>query len=171
MEVAHIGCALLVISAFITDIKSMKIPNKLTIPAILCGLIYHIIVNGWSGALFAGKGFITGFIILLIMYWMGAVGAGDVKLFGGIGAWTGILFTIQTLLYSVLFAGAIGIAILLWRRETFSRLREVVRGIAGFFLFKDIAILKNWSKEQIRFPFMLAVLPGIICAYLYAFPN
>lgn len=170
MEIAFAGCALLVAAAFITDIKSMKIPNKLTIPAILCGITYHLIASGWSGALFVGKGLAAGFSILFVMYWIGAVGAGDVKLFGGIGAWTGMMFTIQTLLYSILFAGLIGIMILLWRRETLSRLREVVRGIAGFFLLKDVDILKNWSKEQIRFPFMLAVVPGIICAYIYAFP-
>ncbi|MHA0857197.1 A24 family peptidase [Paenibacillus sp. CMAA1364] len=170
MEMAFAGCALLVVTAFITDIQSMKIPNKLTIPAIFCGITFHLIASGWSGAWFAGKGVAAGFSILFVMYWMGAVGAGDVKLFGGIGAWTGVLFTIQTLLYSILFAGLIGLMILLWRRETCSRLRDVVRGIVGFFILKDMAILTNWSKEQIRFPFMLAVVPGIICAYIYALP-
>jgi prepilin peptidase CpaA len=169
MEIAFAGCALLVATAFVTDIKSMKIPNKLTIPAILCGMTYHLIVTGWSGAMFAAKGLVAGFSILLVMYWVGAVGAGDVKLFGGIGAWTGIIFTVQTLLYSVLFAGLIGILILLWRKDILSHLRQLVSGIGNLLLLKDTGLLKN-RREQIRFPFMLAVVPGIICAYVYMFP-
>lgn len=38
---------------------------------------------------------------MLILYWMGAVGAGDVKLFGLIGAWTGAAFAWQSALYSI----------------------------------------------------------------------
>lgn len=167
MEIAFAGCGLLVATAFVTDIKSMKIPNMLTLPAILCGMIYHLINTGWSGVMFSGKGLVVGFGILLVMHWMGAVGAGDVKLFGGIGAWTGTLFTIQSLIYSILFAGFIGIVILLWRRETLVRLRKVIRVIVGLFVHKDTVMLRMMSKEQIRFPFMLAVVPGIICAYLY----
>lgn len=167
MEIAFAGCGLLVATAFITDIKSMKIPNMLTIPAMLCGILFHFIDAGWSGLMFTGKGLGVGFGILLVMYWLGAVGAGDVKLFGGIGAWTGTLFTIQTLLYSILFAGLIGIAILLWRRETLVRLRKVFRVIVGLFILKDTALLSKMNKEQIRFPFMLAVVPGILCAFLY----
>ncbi|MEI0738644.1 prepilin peptidase [Paenibacillus sp. JTLBN-2024] len=49
----------------------------------------------------------------MLMHMMGAVGAGDVKLFGGIGAWLGTLLTIQCIVYSVLCAGFIGILILL----------------------------------------------------------
>lgn len=170
MEIAFAGCGLLVATAFVTDIKSMKIPNILTIPAMLCGILYHFIDAGSSGVIFAGKGFVAGFGVLLVMYWIGAVGAGDVKLFGGIGAWTGTLFTIQSLLYSIVFAGIIGIGILLWRRETIVRLRKIIRAIVGLCVHKDTVMLRIMSKDQIRFPFMLAVVPGIICAFLYAVP-
>lgn len=167
MELAYWGCALLVLVAFITDIRTMKIPNKLTIPAMAFGVLYQIVNAGWEGLFLSGKGFAAGFGILLIMYWMGAVGAGDVKLFGAIGTWTGAFFTVQAMLYSILYAGLLGIVILLWRREAFSRIINVARGIAGFFILKDINILKSSGKEQLRFPFMLAVVPGVISAYLY----
>lgn len=51
--------------------------------------------------LFAVAGLGTGFGFMLILYWMGAVGAGDVKLFGLIGAWTGAAFAWQSALYSI----------------------------------------------------------------------
>ncbi|MGF7049856.1 prepilin peptidase CpaA [Paenibacillus sp. DS2015] len=167
MELAYGGCALFLILAFITDVRTMKIPNKLTIPAMISGILYQIVNAGWEGLLFSGKGFLAGFGILLFMYWMGAVGAGDVKLFGGIGIWTGALFTVQVMLYSILYASLIGVVILLWRREALSRIRNIARGIAGFLILKDISLLKGNGKEQLRFPFMLAVIPGAISAYLY----
>lgn len=100
------------------------------------------------------------------MYFIGAVGAGDVKLFGGIGAWTGFWFTVQSVLYSVLFAGVIGLFILLWRRETVKRIGRLVSGILGVVVFKRMRSWQSNQEEQLRFPFMLAVLPGVVSAYI-----
>lgn len=168
MNIVFWGCALLITAAFVTDIRTMKIPNKLTITAMITGLIVHGIQGGWLGLAFAGKGLLAGFFILLIMYWIGAVGAGDVKLFGGIGAWMGTLFTVQCVVYSVLIAGLIGLLISLWRKETMSRIRRAAGGLAGFFVLRSFTFLKGSREEQLHFPFMLAVLPGYICACLYS---
>lgn len=170
MDWAFVGCACFVAAAFVTDIKAMKIPNKLTIPAMLSGLLFQGIYGGWAGLLFSLKGLGIAFGILLVMHWIGAVGAGDVKLFGGIGAWMGTLFSVQSIVYSVLFAGVIGILIVLWRRETFSRLKNVVRGITGTVIFRDVQYFKQISSKSLRFPFMLAVLPGFVVAYVYSLP-
>jgi prepilin peptidase CpaA len=99
---------------------------------------------------------------------MGAVGAGDVKLFAGIGAWTGVLFTLQVMMYSILFGAVIGWMIVLCRREAGRRIRGIVSRTAGFLLLRNPKILKAGNgKEMLRFPFMLAVVPGFICTYLY----
>ncbi|MHA2852774.1 A24 family peptidase [Paenibacillus lautus] len=166
MAVAFGICAVYLIAAFITDLRSMKIPNALTVSAMLSGPIFHGALDGWEGLLFSLKGLGAGFLILLIMYFIGAVGAGDVKLFGGIGAWTGLWFTLQGIMYSVLFAGAIGLLILLWRRETMKRIRHVVGSIAGVFVMKSWLPWRNSQEEHLRFPFMMAVLPGMISTYL-----
>ena len=83
MAVAFGVCAVYLIAAFITDLRSMKIPNVLTVSAMLSGPVYHGVLDGWEG-LFSLKGLGAGFLILLIMYFIGAVGAGDVKLFGAL---------------------------------------------------------------------------------------
>jgi prepilin peptidase CpaA len=159
-------CAVYLIAAFITDLRSMKIPNVLTVSAMLSGPVYHGVLDGWKGLFFSLQGLGAGFLILLIMYFIGAVGAGDVKLFGGIGAWTGLWFTLQGIMYSVLFAGVIGLLILLWRRETMKRIRNVVGSIAGVFVMKSWLLWRNSQEEHLRFPFMMAVLPGVISTYV-----
>ncbi|PQP83132.1 prepilin peptidase [Paenibacillus sp. PCH8] len=165
MEWFYFVCGLYVIAAFITDVRSMKIPNRLTLPVTAAGVLAHIIWGGWDGFLFSVAGFAAGFGILFLMYAIGAVGAGDVKLFGGIGAWTGLTFGIHVIIYSVLYAGAIGLVILLFRKDSAERLRGMAGNLAGFFMLGSLRLV---SKEKtLKFPFMLAVLPGFISAYVY----
>ncbi|MFB5674407.1 prepilin peptidase [Paenibacillus terreus] len=167
MGVMYIGCAIFLAAALVTDLRSMKIPNKLTLPAALGGLAVHAVSGGWEGMLFACAGLGTGFALLLVMYWMGAVGAGDVKLFAGIGAWTGAAFVFQSAIYSVMFAGVIGLLIVLWKREAVLRLRRVLFNLGGFLIFRGGNPFKAGRESQLRFPFMVAVIPGVISAYVY----
>lgn len=166
-EWAFWGCTPFLAAAFITDIRSMRIPNWITVTALLTGLLVQAVVQGWQGLLFAICGAVAGFVLLLIMYSIGAVGAGDVKLFAGIGAWTGVLFTAQVIMYSVFFGALIGWVIVLRRREMGMRLRKTINSLTGFLVLGNLSVLKGHEAELLRFPFMLAVIPGSVCAYLY----
>lgn len=161
------GCLPFLAAAFITDLKSMRIPNWITVSGLLTGLLAQALMNGWDGVLKAGVGAVAGFAVLLIMHLIGAVGAGDVKLFAGIGAWTGTLFTLQVVMYSVLFGALIGWLIVIKRRETGRRTRKIFNTISGFIFLKSSFLVRNKDSELLRFPFMLAVVPGTIFAYLY----
>ncbi|MCM3699935.1 A24 family peptidase [Paenibacillus macerans] len=161
------GCFLLLAAAFVTDIRSMKIPNWLTLPGLASGFLFHALTGGWNGIGGAFRGAAVGFGLMFILYLLRAVGGGDVKLFAGIGAWTGISFTLSVMMYSILAAGCIGLFILLCRREMLFRLRRVVRGIWGAVIFRSISPVQSTAKEQLQFPFMLAVLPGAILSLCY----
>ncbi len=75
--------------ATMTDLRTLKIPNRLTVPMLLLGVIYHASVHGLSGILFSTMGLVTGFTLLVAFYAFGLVGAGDVKILTAIGAWLG----------------------------------------------------------------------------------
>ncbi|MNU05106.1 hypothetical protein D3C72_2497920 [compost metagenome] len=71
-------------------------------------------------------------------------------------------------MYSVLFGAVIGWIIVLARRETGRRIRNVISRTAGFLLLRNPALLRSGKdSEMLRFPFMLAVIPGFLCAYVY----
>ncbi|NQX49093.1 prepilin peptidase [Paenibacillus tritici] len=161
------GCLPFLTAALFTDIRWMRIPNWITLPALLGGLILQTIIKGWPGLLFSLCGGAAGFLLLLIMYFIGAVGAGDVKLFAAIGAWTGVLFSLQVIVYSVLLGAVVGWVIILFRRESGRRLRSMISRTAGFLLLRNMSSFKGLEGELLRFPFMLAVFPGFICAYIY----
>ena len=162
------GCLPFLTAALFTDIRWMRIPNWITLPALITGIFLQIIVNGWHGLLFSLCGAGAVFLLLLIMYFIGAVGAGDVKLFAGIGAWTGVFFSLQVIVYSVLLGAVIGWMILLFRREAGAKLHSMIGRIAGFLLLRNTELFTaRQGGNLLRFPFMLAVFPGFICAYYY----
>lgn len=167
MSGQFLGCLIMLVAAFVTDVRTMKIPNIITVSGIIAGLGWNLITGSWSGGLDALMGAAAGFGILLVLYWLGAVGGGDVKLFGAIGAWTGTLLALYILMYSILVAGMIGIVVLIWRREAFSRMRGMVQSVLGAYMLKSWDPVRAGKKKQLQIPFMLAVLPGAILGYYH----
>jgi prepilin peptidase CpaA len=167
MEIQFIILALCIAIAMFTDVRRCIIPNWLTVGGTVCGLIFHLVMDGGMGLLFSLVGFGAGFILLLILYAMGGLGAGDVKLFGAIGAITGAQFTLYSMMYSIFFAGFIGCILLLVRREFIKRIGKTVFQLLQSIWVFEFGWIRASQSEQLRFPFMYAVLPGVITTYLY----
>ncbi|CAM4451752.1 prepilin peptidase [Paenibacillus tarimensis] len=162
------GAAALLAAAFITDIRSMKIPNWLTLPCCAAGLLAHLAAAGWMGLGSALLGTAVGFALMYVLFVFGGVGAGDVKLFGALGAWTGAAGVWGVTMYSILFAGAAGLVILIWKKARRGRPLNGQLLLAGVQLKLLDGINRVTGpaaaeeKVTIRFPFMLAVLPGAV---------
>jgi prepilin peptidase CpaA len=77
------------ILALIYDIRFGRIPNWLTLPAMVVGLAYHFYFAGAHGLLLSACGLLVGFGIFVGLYLLGGMGAGDVKLMAAIGALLG----------------------------------------------------------------------------------
>jgi prepilin peptidase CpaA len=154
--------------AFATDIVKQKIPNRLTVAGLVAGILLHVITEGVTGAGFAFMGAVLGFAPLVLLYWIHAVGAGDVKLFAALGALTGADFVLQSIMYSLVYAAFISCLILLWRWEWKERGAVIARVLLLFFLWKDTRQLQSFGKSSrnLRFPFMWAVLPAAATVYL-----
>ncbi len=71
----------------ITDLWRGKIYNWLTMPAMLLGLLASSGFYGWSGGLSSLLGIGLGFLLYGVLYALGAMAAGDVKLLMALGAW------------------------------------------------------------------------------------
>ena len=94
------------------DWRTRRLPNVLTVPGVVVGLLFHAIdgylQSGWTGGyqslLFSMLGFLTGFGLLLVVWLAGGGGAGDVKLVGAIGAWIGPWATLAVVCLACLVA-------------------------------------------------------------------
>ncbi|MGP4064996.1 A24 family peptidase [Oceanobacillus sp. M65] len=167
-EIIHYLLFIFVIVAFIWDVRHQKIPNWLTLSGMLFGLVFHLINGAIEGFLFAITGLLAAGVICLILYGFKAVGAGDVKLFAAIGAFTGIEIVLYILMYSIVFGGIIGMLLLLLSRTSLYLSYNKLVMKLNKQLKKEWKLLDK-EKKIITFPFMYAVLPAMITVYYYTF--
>jgi prepilin peptidase CpaA len=75
--------------AAIGDIRSRRIRNELTFSLLLCGLLQSFFAFHTVSPWYSLAGFGVGFGLTFVLFVMGAIGGGDVKLLAAIGAWVG----------------------------------------------------------------------------------
>lgn len=74
--------ATVLVAAALIDGWMLKVPNWLTFPLVFSGLAFWTVTGGLDGAIWSLKGLGVGLAVLLALYAIGGMGAGDVKLFG-----------------------------------------------------------------------------------------
>lgn len=99
-------------AAFI-DLRTRRVPNWLTVPVFVLGVIFQGVFHGWretsadgaltGGLLDAGLGFLVGFGTLFILWLIGGGGGGDAKLMGALSVWLGFRPTLYVLILSTVF--------------------------------------------------------------------
>jgi prepilin peptidase CpaA len=157
------------VAAFV-DYRSRKIPNWLTVPAFLTGLILRTALFGWPGAKSAFEGGGLALVLLLPLVLMRALGAGDWKLMGAVGAFLGPLMFLFVLLGSILCSGIMAIVEMARTRrvrETFHNLYVLVQGFFSFGLRANPQISLD-NPELLKLPFGIAVAIATIACYCAA---
>jgi prepilin peptidase CpaA len=105
----------LVVAAVI-DGMQLKVPNWITFPMIVSGWIYSATLSpepGWTGLIYSLIGTVVGLALLLPAYAIGGMGAGDVKLLAGVGAWVGGTNTLYAFAATAVIGGIIAVIMVL----------------------------------------------------------
>jgi len=111
------------------DVRYRRIPNKLVLAILIGGLALHILFGGYHGLLLSLGGFAFAFAIMFFFHVFGTLGAGDVKLFGAIGAVGGVSLVLPTLLVVALTGGVLAICKMIYS----GRARATMFGVFQFF--------------------------------------
>lgn len=133
------------VAAAVIDWWKFKVPNKLTYPLIVSGWILGLAVNfGWVGGYLGQGGFLAAFAgtflglaLILPVYAIGGMGAGDCKMTMGFGSWVGAFFGFSPGMWIIVWAfcvgtivgGVIGLGMILIRgnlRQNADHVREIV---------------------------------------------
>ncbi len=85
-------CLALIIglAASVDDLARRRINNWIPAAAFVSGVLWQSAASGWRGAVSALLGAAAGFAVFLVIYTLGGMGGGDVKLMAGFGALIGI---------------------------------------------------------------------------------
>lgn len=105
----------LVVAAVIDGWK-LKVPNWITFPLIASGWVYSGVFFGWEGFGWSLAGTAVGLALLLPAYAIGGMGAGDVKLLAGVGAWVWGTVTFYAFCLSAVIGAVIAVGMVLYRR-------------------------------------------------------
>jgi len=112
--------------AALTDLRTGHIPNWLTLPAIALALVAHLVTGGAMGGLFSVIGLVLCGFFPLVLFWRGAMGGGDVKLFAAIGAALGPALALEAQLLSFFVAALFALFMMAWRGTMFRTLANLV---------------------------------------------
>jgi len=105
-------------AAAFTDWREHRIPNYLTVPAAVLGLIYNSFMPMGIGPLWSLVGFAIGFGLLLLPWLLGGGGMGDVKLLAALGAWLGPRLLLLSFAGSIFFAAVMALSMLIYSALT-----------------------------------------------------
>src|SRR2546427_10264934 len=147
------------IAAAIIDWWKFKVPNKLTFPLILSGWALGLANNfgleaGQGGIGAALTGTALGLALLLPIYAIGGMGAGDVKMTMGFGSWIGAFYGAQEGLWIIVYAfaagalvgGAIALVMIACRgryKDNVQHVREIVADLMKVSTITDASAKAN----------------------------
>lgn len=153
--------------AVLIDVTRHRIPNWLTLGIAFTGLVFQTWTAGGSGLGIGLLGLFIGLFCFLPFHIFGAMGAGDVKLLAGVGAFIGPVNVFVAALMTIMVGGVISTVYIAAR----GGLRPMIRR------YRTMLILLVASKPQyippeageaagLRFPYALAIACGTALAVI-----
>ncbi len=163
--------AILIIAAVI-DGWLLKVPNWLTFPLILGGWAAGAYCGGFSGLICSFAGTLVGLGLLLPAYAIGGMGAGDVKLMAGVGAWIGATATFYAFCVSSIIGGVIAVAMVLFRRRWHYHVLQFFKIVDEILVIRSpdalSAIAAERKSTMLLLPYGIPIALGTIAYFFWS---
>ena len=164
-------CVVLIVAAYI-DGKELRVPNWITFPMVLSGLVFSTWMGGLEGFGAGLWGMTVGLLTLLPLYAVGGMGAGDVKLMAGIGAWLGAQVTWNAFLATVIVGAVMAVVMVVVRRSWNKHYSNFLLIFTEFLTVKDPRKLSEIAAERkpqmLLLPYGIPICIGSIGYFLYS---
>jgi len=152
------------VSAAAVDVRQRRIPNRLTYPAALVGLVIQGVFNGWHGFLSALAGGLFFGGVFFAFYVVRAMGAGDVKLAAALGCIVGFAASVQVMFATAIFGGIMALlqTILSGRILSIARSTLSVVGFHARFGLRSHPQVNLDNPKAVRMPYGAAFAAGTL---------
>ncbi|CAI08219.1 hypothetical protein, Flp pilus assembly protein, protease [Aromatoleum aromaticum EbN1] len=165
----------LLLAAVITDLLTRRIPNRLILAGLVSGFVLHMAdlpgaalfatADSIDGVSVAFGGLAVGLAGMLPLYFLRAMGAGDVKLMMMVGAFLGPLQTFGVVVLTFAAGGILALGMALWQRSfaqlalnlRFMLTTSAVRAAGG-----DSPRFEPLAQTAGRMPYAVAVAAGVV---------
>lgn len=156
---AALACAA---AGAVSDLRSRRIPNWLTGPSVLVGLVFHLGFQGWMGLATAALAGVIGGGIFLVFYLGGGMGAGDVKLMAAVSVLAGLGHVGEIVIATALLGGAFAVVLALSQGQLRKLLANTVtlmlhHGKAGCTPHPEMNLA---NPLTLRLPYGVAIAAG-----------
>lgn len=162
------GAVAVAIAAAAIDVQQHRIPNRLTYPTMVAGVLLHTYSQGWKGTKTSLAGFLLAGGIVFLFYVVNAMGAGDLKLFAALGAMVGPSYGLKIVLTSAVAGGVMAVVYALYR----GRLRSTLLNVGSVLKFHAWAGVQAHPElnldnpKALRMPYGLAIATGTLYTFL-----
>lgn len=164
MTAFDLGAIVVAAGAALTDVKTARIPNRLTLLGALAGVLANGVLPGGAGVGVALTGAAAGLAVFFPLFALGGLGGGDVKLMAAIGAWLGWPTVLLTALYTALAGGVFAVGVAL-ARGYLSQALGNLRGLARFWWIAGVRPEPSLTLAHgrgPRLPYALPILAGLV---------
>jgi len=142
------------------DVRYRRIPNLLVLSALIAGLAINSMFGGWHGLGSSFLGFGLGFVPMLLLHIFGAMGAGDVKLFGAVGTILGVSVMPMTLVMVAILGGVLAVFTTLRAGTMLSTLHGVMRIFVGILPGWEMPRFAMAPDRRHTIPYGVAIMVG-----------
>jgi prepilin peptidase CpaA len=162
-----LGAVLVALVGAVIDVRSGRIPNRLTYTALLAALLLRTALVGLSGLKSGAIGMLVAGGLFLLLYILGAMGGGDMKLMAAVGAWVGSAQVMRLILAAALAGGVLAIGRIIFRNMMGQTLRNIMQLIyyrltSGLQPHPELNVQSSGSQ---RVPYGVAIAVGaLFCA-------
>ena len=163
MESIYIAAGITLV-ACITDLKTRRIPNVLTFGAAGVAIGAHAAASGVAGLSSSVSGWLLGIALFFPFFALRGLGAGDVKLLGAIGAWTGPALVFRVALYAGIAGGVLAVIVALHA----GYMKQALTNILHFIRFwkdegfKPVEGFDLQRAEAPKLAYALPILTGVL---------
>src|SRR5438067_1438976 len=125
MVIPVVALIVAVIAAVI-DVREARIPNKLSYPAFILGILLQALIGGWKGVLSGLLGSVVFVGLFLVFYVVRAMEAGDVKLAAALACLAGIPASFTLMAATAFAVGALAVIQMTRAHRVMATLRNTV---------------------------------------------
>lgn len=153
------------LTATVIDVRVRRIPNPLVAAGMVVAILFHLVAEQGAGLTFALSGAGIGMLVFFPFYALGAMGAGDVKLMGMIGAFLGVNSVLGAILATMAAGGVFALGIGAYKRL----LPQLLANLRLMLTERHIKQIRGPSGSAIpaspsvgKMPYAVAILAGTL---------